>query len=146
METMTVRTPWHLWVVGVVAVLWNAFGATDFLMTMVNRDAWFEMLKVKPEDAAMIATMPAWTFVAWAAGTWGALLGALALLFRSRWAVAFFGVSLAGLAASLVYAYGLSDAGAASGQDGMMRYALITAGALFFLWYAWTMRKRGVLR
>lgn len=28
-----VATPWHLWVVGVVAVLWNAFGCWDYTMT-----------------------------------------------------------------------------------------------------------------
>ncbi|HYC97002.1 hypothetical protein [Brevundimonas sp.] len=144
--SMTTRTPWHLWVVGVVSLLWNGFGATDFAMTMVNREAWFEMMKVTPEQAALMAAMPAWTYVAWFAGTWGAFLGTLALLFRSRWAVQLFLVSLIGLAISLVYSYGLSEAGASMGQKGVITYACITAGALFFLWYAWTMGKKGVLR
>ena len=29
MNSMTVKTPWHLWVVGVLALLWNGFGAYD---------------------------------------------------------------------------------------------------------------------
>lgn len=144
--SMTTRTPWHLWVVGLVAFLWNSYGAADFLMTMVNRDAWFELMKVTPEQAAMMTAMPAWTYAAWFAGTWGAFLGAIALLFRSRWAVPLFAVSLIGLIVSLVYTYGLSDAGASTGQQGVVMYAIITAGALFFLWYAWTMSKRGILR
>ena len=28
MTDMTVKTPWHLWAVGAVAVLWNAYAAT----------------------------------------------------------------------------------------------------------------------
>ena len=44
----------------------------------------------------------------------------LALLLRSRWAVQLFWTSLIGLAVSLVYSYGLSDAGAAMGQQGMI--------------------------
>ena len=31
MDSMTRSTPWHLWVVGVVSLLWNGFGAYDFL-------------------------------------------------------------------------------------------------------------------
>ena len=27
--SITTRTPWHLWVVGVVALFWNAFGCVD---------------------------------------------------------------------------------------------------------------------
>jgi hypothetical protein len=27
-------TPWHLWLVGVLALLWNSFGAFDYVMTI----------------------------------------------------------------------------------------------------------------
>lgn len=27
-NTLVTRTPWHLWVVGVIAVLWNGFGCS----------------------------------------------------------------------------------------------------------------------
>lgn len=138
--------PWHLWVVGVLSLLWNAFGATDFVMTMLNRDAWFDMMGVTADQAAMMEAMPAWTYAAWFAGTWGAFLGSLALLLRSRWAVQLFWVSLIGLLASLVYSYALSDAGSSMGQQGMIMYAFITAAAVFFIWYAGMMAKRGVLR
>lgn len=138
--------PWHLWVVGVLSLLWNAFGATDFVMTMLNRDAWFDMMGVTADQAAMMEAMPAWTYAAWFAGTWGAFLGSLALLLRSRWAVQLFWVSLIGLLASLVYSYALSDAGSSMGQQGMIMYAFITAAAVFFICYAGMMAKRGVLR
>ena len=26
------RTPWHVWVVGIVALLWSSVGAMDYLM------------------------------------------------------------------------------------------------------------------
>ena len=32
------------------------------------------------------------------------------------------------------------------GQQGMIMYAFITAAAVFFIWYAGMMAKRGVLR
>ena len=38
-ETVSARTPAHLWIVGVLATLWNAFGCYDYLMTrMRNTD------------------------------------------------------------------------------------------------------------
>lgn len=138
--------PWHLWVVGLIGIIWNGFGATDFLMTNLNRDAWFATMGVTADQAAMMAAMPAWTHAAWFAGTWGAFLGTVALLFRSRWAVYLFWVSMVGLLISLVYSYGLSDAGASMGQQGYMMNAVIFLGAAFFLWYAITMTRRGVLR
>ena len=27
------RTPWHVWLVGVLSLLWNAYGGYDFIMT-----------------------------------------------------------------------------------------------------------------
>src|SRR3546814_2675554 len=32
----TDKTPWHLWVVGVLSLLWNAVGAFDYTMTKLN--------------------------------------------------------------------------------------------------------------
>ena len=138
--------PWHLWVVGLLGLVWNGFGATDFVMTFVDRAMWFETMGVTAEQAARMDAMPAWTYVAWLAGTWGAFLGTVALLFRSRWAVYLFWVSMIGLVISIVYSFGLSDFRAELGQQDMMMYGFIFLGAAFFLWYAITMARRGVLR
>ncbi len=42
-ETPEVRgpaTPRHLWVVGVIALLWNAVGAMDYVMTQTQNEAY----------------------------------------------------------------------------------------------------------
>ena len=33
------KTPVHLWIVGALATVWNAFGAFDYLMTQTRNDA-----------------------------------------------------------------------------------------------------------
>ena len=35
--------PWHLWVVGIVSLLWNAFGAYDFIMTNTQGEAYMRV-------------------------------------------------------------------------------------------------------
>jgi hypothetical protein len=34
MTDMTVKTPWHLWAVGAVSLLWNGLGGYDYTMSM----------------------------------------------------------------------------------------------------------------
>lgn len=139
-------TPWHLWVVALIGIIWNGFGATDFVMTFVDREMWFQTMRVTAEQAARVDAMPAWTYGAWLAGTWGAFLGTVALLFRSRWAVYLFWVSMIGLLVSIVYAFGLSSFRSELGTQDMIRYGVIFLGAAFFLWYSTAMARRGVLR
>ncbi len=138
--------PWHLWVVGLLGLVWNGFGATDFVMTFVDRAMWFETMGVTAEQAARMDAMPAWTYGAWLAGTWGGFLGTVALLFRSRWAVYLFWVSIIGFLISVVHSYILTDNGASMGQQGYIMNGVIFLGAVFFLWYSITMARRGVLR
>lgn len=142
---LTVKTPWHLWLVGVIGLLWNGFGATDFAMTVTMRDDWLRMMKMTDAQIAYMDSFPGWMYLVWFAGTWGAIIGAVLLLLRSRWAVHAFIVSLIGFLLSLVYSYLLSDASEVMGGMEVMN-VVILAGCLFFLWYAWTMKKRGVLR
>jgi hypothetical protein len=139
------RTPSHLWIVGAVATLWNAFGAFDYLMTQ-TRNAQYLAHFTDPQRI-YFESFPVWMEAMWAFGVWGGLAGSLLLLARSRHAVAAFAVSLAGLAASTFYQYVLS-----SPPEGMMTGAMIGmnlaiwAIAIGLLVYALRMRRRGVLR
>ena len=89
--------------------------------------------------------MPAWTHAAGAIGVWGGLSGAILLLRRRKWAVHVFALSFLGWLAGAIYAFGLSDGIEAMGPMWPMQF-LIGGIALFFVWYAWKMSKRGVLR
>lgn len=35
-----VKTPLHLWIVGGVSLLWNSFGAADYLRTQLQVEAY----------------------------------------------------------------------------------------------------------
>jgi len=139
------KTPPHLWIVGALATVWNAFGAFDYLMTQTRNEAY--LANFTDPQRVYFESFPMWMEATWAFGVWGGLLGALLLLARSRHAVAAFAVSLAGLAASTVYQYVLSTPPAEMKSGAMIGMNLaIWAIAIGLLWYAVKMRKAGVLR
>jgi hypothetical protein len=138
------KAPTHIWVVGVISLLWNAFGAYDYTMTNL-RDPGY-VAQFPPEMMDVIDAFPMWTMAAWALGVWGALAGSVLLLMRSRFAVHAFAVSLAGLAGSQVYQATIDLPEAMTGGAMMAMTAVIWIGALAFLWYAWKQAKAGVLR
>ena len=140
------RVPWHFWLVCVVAVLWNGFGGYDYVMSMTQGDDYFRTMGMTEAQIAAYHAMPTWSVAAWAVGVWGSVAGALLLLVRSRYALHAFAASLVGLIVSLLYAYLLSNSGELAGQTGMLMYAVIFAGCVFFVWYARAATRWGILR
>ena len=138
------RAPWHLWVVGGLSLLWNAVGAFDYLMTQSRAE--FYVSGLTPEQIAHFESFPAWMHIAWTFGVWGAVLGSVALLMRSRWAAWLFGLSLAGLLASSVYNFGMTDGIRIMGGNAVVLFNVaIWLVAILLLWYALAMRRRGVM-
>jgi hypothetical protein len=146
MSDMRVKTPWHLWVVGVIAVLFNGIGAFDYVMSMTQGSTYMARAGMTPAQIAHYQEMPAWMTVVWTVGVWGAMLGSLLILLRNRLATVVFAVSLAAFLVSLTYTYVLTEGGTIMGPQMAIASAVITALLLFFLWYSWLMTKRGVLR
>lgn len=131
------KPPRHLWIVGLSSLLWNAFGAADFLMTNIRDQAWLAQLPA--QVVQQIDAYPGWSIVAWGAGTWGALAGSLLLLLRLRLAVWAFALSLAGLAVTTIYQV---DAGIYGLSGAMLAMNLaIWAGAIGLLVYARRMKR-----
>jgi len=138
-------SPWHLWAVGILGILWNSYGVYDFIMSNVQGDAYLQAAGMSDAQIAYFHAMPAWMNVVWAVGVFGAVIGAILLLLRSKWAVHVFVASLAAYVLSLVYTYLLSNGGEIVGEGMWIMQLVILLGCLFFAWYAWWARKRGLL-
>ena len=117
MTDMTSKTPWHLWLVGVIAVLFNSIGVFDFVMAMTQGASYMASVGMTPEQIAHYLEMPIWMTVVWAIGVWGAMLGSVLLLLRQTLAYVVFAVSLAAFLVSLIYTYILTDGGRDHGRD-----------------------------
>lgn len=143
MSEQTARAPRHLWVVGVVAVLWNAIGAFDYSATQFR---WAPYMSAFTQDKLdYFYGFPAWAVAAWAIAVWTSVAGSIGLLLRRRWSVWMFGASLAGMVITTVYNFVLTDGVAIMGSGAMIFSAVIWAIALFLFFYARAMAKRGVL-
>ncbi|MEH6699658.1 MAG: hypothetical protein V7672_13215 [Brevundimonas sp.] len=143
MNSMTVRTPWHLWAVGVVALLWNSFGGFDYVMTQTQNAGY--LAQFTEEQRAYFQSFPMWMEAVWAIGVWGGVLASVLLLLRSKWAFPAFLASLVAFAISVVYGQ-MSGAGDIMGSMGMIFSAVIFLLGLGFVIYSRTMARRGVLR
>ena len=143
--TGTAKTPLHLWIVGALSLLWNSFGGYDYIMTQTQNAAYLAMFS--PEQKAFFASFPVWMEACWALGVWGAVAGSILLLLRSRHAVTAFAVSLAGLAISTIWQFGLSgvDVSKVFGTGPLIMNAVIWAVAIVLLVYANRQRKAGAL-
>ena len=143
--TAQVRVPVHLWIVGVLALLWNCFGCYDYLMTNLKNQAY--LAHFSPDQLAYLDSLPKWLTAFWAIGVWGGLVGAILLLMRNRYAVWAFGLSFIGAVVGLGYQMFLTKMPASmkAGMMGFMPWVIILIAALL-LWYSMSMEKKGVLR
>ncbi|MND74813.1 hypothetical protein D3C80_664170 [compost metagenome] len=141
-------TPWHLWLVGLLSLAWNGYGAFDYIQTTTRGEAYMRASGFGDDMIAYFNAMPTWMYVPWTLGVWGAVIGSLLLLARSRWAVHAYALSLLGAVVSLIYSKFINPPPALPPEFAMMEwmpFGIVVIAALL-LWYAWTMAKKGVLR
>ena len=145
-DTMKAATPWHLWAVGVISLLWNAFGGYDFVMSVTQGETYWRASGMTDAMIAYYNAMPTWMYVPWVLGVWGAVAGSILLLMRNKLAVPAFALSLLGAVGSL--AYGLANPmpplPEAMAMMSYMPWVIVGIAALLVL-YAWMMGKKGVL-
>jgi hypothetical protein len=144
-EAVQTRTPAHVWIVGILATLWNAFGAFDYVMTQTANEAYLSQFSA--EERAFFDSFPGWIEAFWALGVWGALIGSLLLLIRSRYAVHAFGLSLVGIVVGMGYQYLAMEApeSLTTGAMAVMPWVILAVGIALFV-YARNQAAKGVLR
>ena len=143
--TTETKAPAHLWVVGILALVWNAFGCLDYTMTNLKNATW--LAKMSADQIAYMNSLPGWLTAFWAIGVWGGLVGSILLLMRNRYAVMAFGLSLVGAVVGLGYQIFLTKMPASMKEGGMafMPWVIILIAAALY-WYASSAQKKGVLR
>jgi hypothetical protein len=141
---LSARPTWKLWAIGTLALLWNAMGAFDYLMTQTRNAAYLS--NMTPAQMAYIDAFPTWAIATWATAVWGGVLGTVLLLMRRKSAVPVFLVSLVAMVLTTIYQYGLSNGlEVFVGTGPKLFTALIFVVALGLYLYARSLAQRGVL-
>ncbi|MEO7564844.1 MAG: hypothetical protein ABIR63_04025 [Sphingomicrobium sp.] len=147
-QATTAKAPVHLWIVGIVTLLWNCFGAFDYVMSRTHNAGYVKTIMPGSDPGAMWAYMdhmPLYASAGWGLGVWGSLLGSVLLLLRNRFAVLAYAVSLVGVVLSFAYQLFFSTDKPAE-MDSPVMAVLVFVIVAIQLYYAMTMRSRGVLR
>ena len=145
------RTPVHVWIVGILSLLWSCFGSYDYTMTRMRNMDYIaaSMPGVDPNAAiAWVNNMPILAQIGWGLGVWLGLAGSVLLLMRHRWAVWAYGLSLVGAVLGLGYQIALAPPLAGAHETALMKavpYIVILVAIALFL-YARGQEKKGVLR
>ena len=134
----TAKVPLSFWVVAGLGVLWNGFAFMAYWLTATHNP---KVMAQTP--AAMVEALgrtPDWAMAAWGIAVGAALAGSLLLVFRRRWAVPAFVVSLAGLLVLTIYQV------ASNMPMSMFQVITIWLVALFLLRFSSSERGKGMLR
>ena len=132
------KTPWHLWVVGVFLLLWQALASFDFVATVARFEPY---LSGYPEDVLeYYYNAPLWMYAMWGIAAFGGLIGSILLLMRKKSAVPAFGLAwLCSLAA--VFWQSVNPAPEGGGEPEFMIIVIIVA-LLLLLYMGWMQRRR----
>jgi len=134
------KVPWHLWVVGVLSLLWNASGA--WVIMSAQSGAPMDM---DATEIAYYASQAPWFVAVTDVVLISAVLAAIALLLRSRWAAHLYGLSIAGIAVTAAYDIAQGTALLLQDQGWLILECVTVCLAIAQFAYAIAMRKRGVL-
>lgn len=136
------KAPWHLWVVGILTLLFNSVGGFSYTMTRLGR---LEQLGMSEAEIAFFESAPVWSNASWALGVWGAITGSVLILLRSRFAVHAVIVAIIGLLGSNYWQYGVATDVPESLQSPALT-VMIWVSTLFMLFYSTRMVRAGVLK
>ena len=138
------KAPWHLWVIGVISLLWNAMGAFDFSMTITQNELY--MSSFTEEQLEFFYGFPIWINIAWGLAVIGSVVGSALLLFKQRVAYPVFVVSFVSMLITTIHNFFIADGMKIMGGVGPLIFsAVIFVVALLLVFYSSAMGKRGIL-
>jgi hypothetical protein len=138
------KTPVHLWIVAIIALLWTGMGAFDYLMTQTKNEAYLSQFTKEQMD--YFTSFPVWVVAAWATAVWGGVLASVLLLLRNKMATVAYLVSFVAMLVTTVHNFILSDGLEVMGGPGDIVFTVaIFLVALGLVFYARALQARGVL-
>jgi len=138
--------PWHLWLVGILSILWNSIGCLDFTMVITRNADYLEGAGFTAEQMEFFYSYPTWARAIWGTAVYSAMLGGPLLLLKSKQAVLVYHIGLITYVVAMVRQYGFTDFRALFPEAHyVIMSVVIFVLAVAQLYYALRMRDKGVL-
>ena len=128
---------WSFWVVGVVALIWNAMGVVNFFVQMDPE----VLATYRASERAIVEGRPLWATVAFATGVFGGTIGCLVLLLRKSIAFYLFVVSLLGVVVTMIHTLGIGIEFGLGEILGIILMPVVVAALL--IWYSKQAERKG---
>lgn len=142
--TPAAKTPIWFYLVAVVAVLWNAMGVFDYIMTQYRVESY--MAAFTEAQLAYFFGFPAWYVAIWATAVFAALAASLFLVVRMKLAAPLFALSAILFVINAVYVFGFTAALEIMGVGNVVFSALIFATLVGLWWFSRMSERRGWLK
>lgn len=143
MATVTIKAPWHHYLIAALALVFYALGALDYSLSKLG--VGFYLSQFSEETRIFLRTMPLWLSVIWALGIWGGLWGAWLLWSRNRWSVPLLFVGAAGIGFMTLW-LSLFARPTIFGMAGFTGFYLLVGSAaiavLFYIYGRWERSER----
>lgn len=135
------KTPWHLWTVAALTLLWNGSGAYTILMAQQGL-----LPDLTADEAAYYAAQSLWFVMVTDVALFTPIAAAIALCLRSKVAVWLFALSLTAICITNVYDLVTGSSRALANTGALVVTCIIVVLAVLQLVYARAQRQRGMLR
>ena len=132
------KKQWHLWLVGILTLLWNGSGTYTFLMAQAGK-----LTGLSAEEQAYYADQPLWFAVSTDIALLTAVAAGVALLLRSGAALWFFAASFSLIILNNLYELISGASRMLVNQDAIVLTTVVIIVAALQLAYTWVMRNRG---
>lgn len=137
-----INTPavhWSFWVIGFIALIWNAMGVINFFVQLNP-----EMLaSYRESERAIIVGRPAWATIGFAIAVFGGTLGSVLLLLKNPTGFYLFIASLLGVVITMTHTLSIGINFGAGEIFGIILMPIMLAA--FLIWYSKQAENRGWL-
>lgn len=131
------------WVIGVIALIWNAMGVMAYVAQAYMTD---EMIAALPEaERALYEDIPAWYTAAFAIAVFAGVAACILLLMKKKFAKSVFLISLIGIIIQMFYNFFMSRAAEVYGPGGMVMPIMVIVIGVFLLLYSKKCEAKGWL-
>lgn len=132
------------WIIGVIALLWNAMGVFNFLGSTLLKD---KMAKnYTAEEIALMDALPAWNDYVFGVAVIAGLLACLLFLMRKKMAVPLFLISLIAVLIQMGYWLFATDVMDVMGAVAVVMPMLVIVVSIFLYFYSKGAAAKGWLR